>query len=389
MVVLLILTITAVTRAQKDEPLPADPEAEAALLKAAGPGFSIKSTDHFLIAHDTRTSLVNQFAQRIEWTYGAVYRFCESNDIPAKRPPHRLEVIFFSEPSAYYEHARQLKVPAEGTYGLYHYRSNRSLFFDVSRHPDLLELEKGIAAAQANVTELMRQIRDVRGQYTPVEVTFADGRRVQLTKAQADQELRTARGELKKLDYRRASFTTRINRSVVQHEIAHQVTFNAGILRVDVDNPKWIVEGLAVMFETPPGGRGMGISGTNTMRLEDFRSAMAGDGDASKLSTEDYLRAVDAGRIPSLRELVSDSRIFEVRGEDGANAYACTWALTHYLVRKDKTSLVAFLKELSERRPEEVASSIQNLTLFEKHFGPINDAFVDDFCRYILRIRVR
>ncbi|NLX14756.1 MAG: DUF1570 domain-containing protein [Phycisphaerales bacterium] len=385
---LICLTATTVGWGQPEGPLPADPEAEAALLKDVGAGFSLKKTDNFLIAYNTRTSLVNQFAQRIEWTYGAVYRFCENNGIPTKRPTRRLEVIFFDAPTAYYDHVHQLQIPAEGTFGIYHYRSNRSMFFDVSRHPDMLELEQGIAAAQVNIGELQRQMREVRGRYTPVDITFADGRQVRLTRDQVDQELRIARGELKKLDSRRISFNTRINRSVIQHEIAHQVTFNAGILRIDVDNPKWIVEGLALMFETPPGGHGMGISGTNTMRLEDFRNAISG-GDASvKQSTAEYLQAVEAGRIPSLHELISDSRLFEARGEDGATAYACTWALTHYLVRRDTPNLVAYLKALAERPAHETIPPSEELTLFEKHFGRIDDLFIDNFCRYILRIRL-
>jgi len=369
--------------------LPVDKTREAALLRVAGEGFSIKRTGHFVIAYDTPRALADKLTARLERTYAAVYRFCELIEIDAHRPEHRLEALFFNDRSSYDLYAARLSFPSRGTYGVYHDPTNRSAFFNVGNDPQVLQLHANVAEAQQGLDQLLRAIKDIRGRYTAVDVHFADGRRVRMTRAQAEKEIKSTRRELKKLDGERIAYTSYINRTVVQHEAAHQVLHNAGVHVRGADNPKWVVEGLATLFETPPGAGGAGIGKVNDLRLRDFRRAIADGASLRSSSPNDFLEAIKTGRIVHPRRLVSEPQLFCARGPRGTNHYAAAWALTHYLHRTRGRQLGAYLRSASTRRPGEQFTPARELALFEQHFGPLDETFLRRWGGYMLKLGFR
>jgi len=369
--------------------LPVDEAREQALLRAAGEGFSIKRTRHFAIAYDTPRELADQLTARLERTYAAVYRFCELAGIDAHRPEHRLEAIFFNDRSRFDLYAVRLSFPSQGTYGVYHDPTNRSAFFNVGNDPQMLRLHANVAQAQQGLDRMLRAIKDIRGRRTMVDVQFADGRQLRMTKAQAEKEIKSTRHELKELDGERIAYTTYINRTVVQHETAHQVLHNAGVHVRGADNPKWVVEGLATLFETPPGAGGAGIGKVNDLRLRDFRRAIAGGAPLRSSSPNDFLEAIKAGRIVHPRRLVSEPELFGARGLRATRHYATAWALTHYLHRTRGKQLGAYLRSASTRRPGEQFTPAQELALFERHFGPIDETFLRRWSGYMLKLGFR
>ena len=266
--------------------LPADEAREQTLLRAAGFGFSIKRTGHFIIAYNTDESLADDLTTRLERTYQCVYHFCELAGIDVRRPEHRLEAIFFNDRRSYDRYADRISFSSQGTYGVYHDPTNRSAFFNVVNDPQMLRLHANVAAAQQSLDQLLRAVKNIRGRHSVINVQFADGRRMQMTRVQAEKEIKATQQELKELDGKRNAYTSHINCTVVQHETAHQVLHNAGIHIRGAANPKWVVEGLATLFETPPGGGGSGIGKVNDLRLRDFRSAIASLDELDKIMTE-------------------------------------------------------------------------------------------------------
>jgi hypothetical protein len=184
-------------------------------------------------------------------------------------------------------------------------------------------------------------------------------------------------------------YSDHINQTVIQHEVAHQVLFNAGVHVREADNPKWLVEGLACLFETPPGATGTGASVVNQSRLRDFRSAVAGEREKRRLTARDLRNAIVAGRIAAVGDLVSDDRLFHQRGEAGATHYATVWALVHYLQRQRREELADYIREIGQRPVNRIYSGEEERATFARHFGQIDDAWLDAWGRYILRLRLR
>ncbi|HOA74582.1 MAG TPA: DUF1570 domain-containing protein [Phycisphaerae bacterium] len=377
---------TAGTRAA---PLPVDEAQEQALLALAGEGFRIYRTAHFLVAYDTPRSMVESLSARLELTYDSVTRFCQNSGFPVRPLNRRLEVIFFDQAADYTRYANRFRFNSRGTYGFYLERTNRAAFFNVHNDPEVRKLHAGIEAARDSVVRMEETVKSLRGNAAYVDVTYSDGRQVRLTRSQAKQEVEALRKKIKRLDARRQAYCDRINQTVVQHEVAHQTLYNTGVHARNAFNPKWVVEGLACMFENPPGAAGGGLSAVNQSRLEDFRRAVAGDSGQTALNTRMYREAVADGRITALEDLVRNPELFNERGEDGAKHYAAAWALLHYLHRTQNKALAAYLREIASRPPGTMPDPDAEQELFEKHFGPLDDAFVVRFSRYILSLPYR
>lgn len=367
---------------------PIDKKQEEALLKAAGADFAIKRTPHFVVAYDANRALTDELVTRLEDTYRAIYRFIDTVGIEAHRPPRRLEVIFFNDREGYDRYGATLRFPSQGTFGVYHEPTNRSAFFNVYNDPQLLRLHADISAARTNLENLNRTLGSLRGNQ-PVVVTYGDGRQETLSKSQVKRRIESAQRDLRLLDGKRTNYSDRVNRATVQHEAAHQVLFNAGVHVRQGFNPKWLIEGLACLFETPPTEQGTGIAVTNQLRLRDFRASVAGEGEKRLLTGDDFLAAIDEGRFPDPRTLISDPRIFDEREERGAAAYAMTWSLAHYLQRTRPKPLAAYIKAIAGRKANQAVTPDQELALFEKHFGRLDDAFVRQWGGYILQLGFR
>jgi hypothetical protein len=366
---------------------------EKALAEAAGPGFRVKRTSHFLVAFDTRPEVVDDLTARLEQTYHMVFQFCEMNGIDAHYPDRRLEVLFFDKRVAYERYLARVGLNGAGTFGMYQPMSNRSFFFNAANDEQVLKLQSQIAAANANVDQLERSIKSVPADGTRVEVTFADGRRIMGTKAEIEKkvakEIDSVRADLKKAEGRRRDYCEHVNQTTVQHETAHQTLTNAGLHVRGAGNPKWLVEGLACLFETPPGPPGSGFSILNTGRLEDFRNAVGGNA-KKRLTSRDYERAVAAGTISSPKQLILEPGLFDARGgEVGLRSYALAWAMAHYLQRNEREAFARYLLDISVRMPGDNPSPEQELELFEDHFGPIDEAFLRKFSGYILGLATR
>lgn len=367
-----------------------DAEQEANLLRVAGRGFEIYRTNHFIIAHNVDPALVQSLSMRLEQTYDSVTRFCRRTGFSLQPLARRLEVVFLDTWPDYQRFSRQSRFNCEGTYGFYLDVTNRSAFLNVENDPQLIKMQAGIKASQDNVSRMEDTLKSIRGNQ-PLEIVYADGRREQMTKAQAKDHCASAHRELEVLEAQRQNYCDRINCMVVQHEVAHQVLYNTGAHVRGAMNPRWLVEGLACIFETPPTSMGSGLGAINQARLKDFRRMVAGDGDSQSraLTSSMYADAVAQRRMTSLKELVRNGDLFNERGDRGSAHYAVAWALVHYLQRMQGKALASYLREVGERQPGVDVSADEEMQLFEKHFGPIDAGFLSRFSGYILQLPCR
>ncbi|MCC6509334.1 MAG: DUF1570 domain-containing protein [Pirellulaceae bacterium] len=106
----------------------------------------------------------------------------------------------------------------------------------------------------------------------------------------------------------------------IVHEAVHQLAYNTAVHERLADNPQWIVEGLATMFEEP------------------------GVFDA-RVSSRALESRINAPQLATLRRLLTDPATLEKRWvhlvqsnemfkQDSQSAYALSWGLTFYLAER-------------------------------------------------------
>lgn len=380
---LIPLLVPAALRA--DDELPLDVQLEARLRSELGEDALIKHTPHFVVVYEQESPILDEFTARLEHTYHGVRRFAELLELSIAEPDHKLEILFFHTEQNYLRHVARYGFQGAGTYGVYMDTLNRSFFYNVENDGTFLIMQQSIATSQESIDRLLRSINGIQGEGTPVRLELADGTRQTMTKSQARDKVNEARDALGRLRGRRERYIEHINRTVIQHETAHQVAFNFGLHARRADNPKWFVEGMACLLESPPSQAGGGFGILNQYRLEDLRAAIAPDHARRRITTQDFLDAVAAGRIISPQRLVSDSALFAQRGPQMSSVYACSWAMIHYLFRARRDEFAGYTRELQQRQPGRRFTPDQELTLFERYFGPIDDAFVKRWGSYLTR----
>ncbi len=309
----------------------------AQLLAPSGEGFSIHRTEHFLIASDGDDPVVNPLADRLEAVYQAVVRFADALKLPTHPPSDPLPVLLFNRHSDFERYAGSVDFKDPAAPGFYHPRNNTAAFCNVLDLPQLREISRRIEQAEAP-------------------------ERINKWKSQRDAIVET------------------FNCLVIQHEAAHQVLFNTGVLSREADNPDWLVEGLACQFEVPS------PNAVNQLRLADFREALAAAPDADNVASSAISAAHSDKRFLSLTDLVADDE-FNVGDESKRTfRYAQAWALVDYLHRTRGAELAAYLRRSAARPPNERTHGQNRIVEFQLVFGPPDQAFEKLWVEYVLRL---
>jgi len=339
--------------------LPIDARAEARLLEIAGSGFELNRTDHFVIAYNTDADTLHDFITRVEATYRGALRLLKADEIDTHEPRHRLEIVFFETPEQFRQFAERLHLDVTGAAGFYHPASNRAFFCNARNAPR-------VAAATAQIENLRRH----------AEQQSSGGSRAQTYK------------QVRRLEIQRDRLIETINLFVVQHEVAHQVFFNTGLHVRGADTPPWVAEGLAMLMETPPSNRGAGFGAVNQYRLLSLRNALAGAGRWKDATAEQFPAACANGSLVPLRQLIGDKSLFKTSGPHVEQRYAQAWSFLFYLQKYRREDLGVYLTVLARRPSDRGYTPQQEVMLFEKTFGPIDDQFRDRWLNCVLKLRV-
>lgn len=136
------------------------------------------------------------------------------------------------------------------------------------------------------------------------------------------------------------------------HETIHQLAFNAGLHSRLGSEPRWVVEGFAMLLEAES-------------TLRDDRGGGAGDRvDLERYTTFQNARPSRPKTI--LRDMVTGDGVFLT---NPLNAYAEAWAMTFFLSETRSVQYADYLKRVSKRnRLEDYAADARQRD-FEQSFG--------------------
>jgi hypothetical protein len=156
--------------------------------------------------------------------------------------------------------------------------------------------------------------------------------------------------------------------AVIRHEAAHQSAFNSNVHSRLNETPKWITEGLGMMFE--PAAMSSGSSGGPT-RDVDRQNADAMMVLRNRYSDRSKSLAAD------LRRLISGDEMF-LSSAEVADAYAISWLLMHFLAERKPAQFAAMLNHTATRPPLEKYSSAERVADFARIVGrSIEDTAID------------
>jgi len=309
----------------------------ARLLALGGERFSIHRTEHFVIASDGDESVVTPLADRLEGVYQAVVRFAEDLKLPTRPPSQPLPVLLFDRHSDFERYARAVGFADPSVPGFFHLRNNTAAFCNVRDLPQLRDILRRIEQAEAT-----GHINDWRSQHDAIVEKF--------------------------------------NRVVIQHEAAHQVLFNIGVLSRDADNPDWLVEGLACRFEVSS------PDAVNQMRLTDFREAYAAAASADSAAASAPSAAKSDKRFLSLADLVADEESNVTDESKRIVDYAQAWALVDFLHRTRADALAVYLRRIIASTRNEPTKRQQRITEFQFVFGMLDETFKRRWIESVLNL---
>jgi hypothetical protein len=161
------------------------------------------------------------------------------------------------------------------------------------------------------------------------------------------------------------------NADTIIHEAVHQAAFNTGVHDRFANPPRWVAEGLAMMFE-PRGVWDAHYDNSqsdrvNRDRLQEFRKYAA------------------TRRPPNaLAEFISSDNPFRT---DIFAAYAEAWALSFYLCETQPRLYAAYLQKTADRPLFADYPPAERMADFQDIFGSEMKMFDKKFLRFIEEVK--
>ncbi len=161
------------------------------------------------------------------------------------------------------------------------------------------------------------------------------------------------------------------NEATIVHEATHQAAFNMGIHRRFADPPRWLVEGLATMFEAP---------GVWSERYDHTQADRINRG-----RLDGFKKYAATRRSPgALMRLLTTDDAFRT---DPDGAYAEGWALSFYLSETQPKLYAAYLEKTAQRPMFSDYPAVERLADFQAIFGTDLKLFDAKFLRYVREIK--
>ncbi|MCE9544746.1 MAG: DUF1570 domain-containing protein [Planctomycetia bacterium] len=196
-----------------------------AVLKELPPGFSVRTTAHYVICYNTSQNYAEWCGGLLERLHRAFTNFWGHKGFEIKEPPGPMVVLVFADKASYRRYAiNELGDAVDSIIAYYNLKTNRIAMYDLTG----VQAERGDAPRRSGV-----------------EINAT------LNKPEAANLVAT-----------------------IVHEATHQIAFNCGVQTRLADVPVWLSEGMAMYFETPDlsGSRAWrGVGAVNRARLDQFR----------------------------------------------------------------------------------------------------------------------
>ena len=160
------------------------------------------------------------------------------------------------------------------------------------------------------------------------------------------------------------------NADTIIHESTHQTAYNVGVHRRFAAEPRWLVEGLATMFEAPG------------VWSEQYDHTQADRVNRDRLTG---FRDFVAKRQPSsLATLLTTDNAFR---SDVDGAYAEAWALSFYLCETQPRLYADYLARTAQRPPFSDYPAAERMADFQAIFGSDMQMFETKFLRYMEEVK--
>ncbi len=295
-------------------------EARDRLRRQTPPGMEVAALGRYVVVGPTGQTAA--YARLLEAVYADYWSFFSRRQFALQQPEFPLIVYVFPTQELFAEYARAEGTPvAPGLKGYYHRRSNRIALFAPSP-----------PSSPASATP---------GQKHPDAPILGA----------VDGDLRTT----------------------LIHEATHQLAYNTGLHSRMGDGPRWISEGLAMLFE------------------EDSRRDDSGSRDPSgRVHRSRYVWFMNyrRNRRPqqSLERFLSSDDTFTTAGLD---AYSEAWALSFYLIETRRADYARYLQKVAARDPLVPYIAEDRLADFQSCFGKDLAYFEGQYLLFIDRLKVQ
>jgi hypothetical protein len=290
---------------------------------------------HFLAIGNAAAEYTQQRLYNCETIYPLFLDHFRRKGFRLSEPGAKLMVAVFDSQAGFEAYLGQRMSAA--TTGVYHGASNRLVVYDYARN-------RSFTAAKQRGQELGRQL--------------ANNLQRQHYLGSLSQQAQVRRADA--------------NIGTIMHEVAHQLSFNCGLLNRDGDVPLWLAEGLACYCEATDNGSWQGVGEANPMRANRLAGPASGQEPFLPLralvTSEDWLRKATAVDQVLL-------------------GYSQSWALFSVLMQERPRALRKYLGEIYSRR-----TSDRRLSDFAEAFGPdlaSLEARYQAFVREVVRQQVR
>lgn len=317
----------------------ADEAAEGGMIAELGSAFRVRRTAHFSIVSDCSADSVAAMSDNAEAACSGVYTLLARLRIPTRSSACKLIVLFMDRWELFAAQADAVGLPADQTApGFFDSRANRCVLFNFANADSMRRKRLELAAARLRLKAV-----DAAAMSTEEQ---EQGRRQigQIEAALADQE-------------------RLINQIVVRHEIAHQVLYSLGIPRPGGCAGGWLVEGLAMQFESDP------CWGLSSHRLEDLLSPGKGSFD--------------------LYALIAAPERWELAPGRQRQAYALAGGLVSYLIERRPQAFARFVQAAHAGSSFDGGDGPTCVAEFEAAFGRLDAAFEVEFRGYVEELKRR
>ena len=286
--------------------------------------FRIDGTAHFLICAEKNGYRIGEIC---EDTYRTFHRYFTVRGFKISQPEFPLVIIVFPDHASFVEYCHKDGIqPPAGLLGYYMRLTNRVALFDAGENLNALLKPEPARAPLATASPHDSAVR-------------FDG---------------MVEGNL---------------HDTIVHETTHQCAFNTGLHSRIGPTPKWVIEGLATMFEAP-GIRDSQKSASPKSRINRSRYVWFGNYSQSRRKPH------------SLADFVATDDLYSSATLD---AYSEGWALTFFLAETRHASYGRYLKSIAQRNPLKAYPAAERVADFRKAFGDLKTVETD-YLRFFERL---
>jgi hypothetical protein len=312
------------------------------LRREFGKGFEFAGTRHYVVGAPS-SQKARLYAETFEELYRTFQMYFSVRGFTISEPEFPLIAVVFPDVDSFARYASAEHVDSPRSFlGYYMRLSNRIALYETPE-----------SAAQQS------QLRPTRGRPFGSFGSFSDD---ELPVARTDapwtagEAWGTFQGSLK---------------DTMIHEATHQAAFNTGLHSRIGENPKWVVEGLATVFEAP-GIRNSGGSGPVRTRINHGRFIQFGDFRKSRLKPK------------SLESFLSSDELFKTSMPD---FYSEAWAFSFFLIETRPRAYAEYLRTIAARDPLLAYPAEDRIADFKNAISKELPLLEAEFLRFIAAIK--